>query len=222
MEFRLLGWPADGVVLRLDHREYAYAGKFVMSSTGKAVALDRDGIDDGRDGDERGGRPGDESDDRHGEDGAGEFRLPEDPKREFVAPAGAVAFNEDRTDPGALWLRYVTVRGDRRGEGIGPRLCAFVVGRAAERGYERVRIAVNNAYSYEALHKVGFAWTGRGTGIAELVLERPADRPAVVDPDAYGEGLATIAAREDVGDDERAFARRKRDRGPPTVEGASG
>ena len=90
--------------------------------------------------------------------------------------------------------------------------------RAAERGYERVRIAVNNAYSYEALHKGGFAWTGRETGIAELVLERPADQPAVVDPDAYREGLATIVARGDVGDDERAFAERKRERGPPAVD----
>ncbi|QZX99379.1 GNAT family N-acetyltransferase [Halobaculum rubrum] len=200
MEVRLLGWPVDGIVLRLDHREYAYAGKFVMSSTGKAVAVDGDDGDDG-------------------DDGPGEFRLPDDPKREHVAPAGAVAFNEDRTDPGALWLRYVTVRRDRRGEGIGPRLCGFVVARAAERGYERVRIAVNNAYSYEALHKVGFAWTGRETGIAELVLERPADQPAALDSDTYREGLATIAARGDVGEDERAFARRKRERGPPAVDG---
>lgn len=202
MELRLLGWPDDGVVIRLDHREYAYAGKFVMSSTGKAVAVD-----------------GGDTDDSSGE--SAEFRVPDDPKRGYVAPAGAVAFNEDRTDPGALWLRYVTVRRDRRGEGIGPRLCAFVVARAAGRGYERVRIAVNNAYSYEALHKVGFAWTGRETGIAELVLERPADEPAAVDPDTYRDGLATIAAREDVGDDERAFARRKRGRGPPAVDGGA-
>ncbi|WP_435065672.1 GNAT family N-acetyltransferase [Halobaculum sp. EA56] len=200
MEFRLLGWPGDDVVLRLDHRAYAYAGKFAMSTTGKAVALDADGA---------------------GDDPA-EFAVPAEPKREYVDPAAVVAFSADRTDPDALWLRYVSVRRGRRGDGVGPRLCRFVVGRAAERGYERVRIAVNNAYSYEALYKVGFAWTGRETGIAELVLERPAEEPAALDPAAYREGLATIAARDDVGDGERAFAERKRERGPPDVVDGGG
>ncbi|MFC6785665.1 GNAT family N-acetyltransferase [Halobaculum halobium] len=215
MEFRLLGWPSDGVVLRLDHREYAYAGKFAMSSTGKAVALG------GTEGAERNGSDGsDENDENDGD--AAEFRIPDDPKREYVAPAGAVAFNEDRTDPDALWIRYVTVRRERRGSGVGPPLCSFVVDRAAERGYERVRIAVNNAYSYEALSKAGFAWTGRETGIAEVVLDRPATGPARRDPDAYREGLATIAARDDVDEEERAFAEGKRERGPPEIGGDSG
>ena len=40
MEFALLGWPEDGHSLRLDYREFAYAGKFVMTSTGKAVVGD--------------------------------------------------------------------------------------------------------------------------------------------------------------------------------------
>jgi len=43
MEFALLGWPDDDHPLRLDYREFAYAGKFVMTSTGKAVAGD-DGV----------------------------------------------------------------------------------------------------------------------------------------------------------------------------------
>jgi GNAT superfamily N-acetyltransferase len=38
MEFALLGWPGEGPTLDLDHRQFAYAGKFVMSATGKAVA----------------------------------------------------------------------------------------------------------------------------------------------------------------------------------------
>jgi len=38
MEFAFLGWPDDGPTLQLDWREFSYAGKFVMSSTGKAVA----------------------------------------------------------------------------------------------------------------------------------------------------------------------------------------
>ncbi|MFB6082328.1 MAG: GNAT family N-acetyltransferase [Halanaeroarchaeum sp.] len=42
MQFAVLGWPADGPTLDLDWRRFAYAGKFVMSNTGKAVAR-RDG-----------------------------------------------------------------------------------------------------------------------------------------------------------------------------------
>jgi len=40
MEFALLGWPEDGHRLRLDHEQFPYAGKFVMTSTGKAVIGD--------------------------------------------------------------------------------------------------------------------------------------------------------------------------------------
>ena len=43
MEFTLLGWPEDGHRLRLDYEQFAYAGKFVMTSTGKAVIGD-DGV----------------------------------------------------------------------------------------------------------------------------------------------------------------------------------
>lgn len=171
MELELLGWPPDGPTLRLDHRRFSYAGKFVMSATGKAVAR---------------------------EDG------------ELV---GAVAFNEDRTDPDALWLRYVTVRADRRGEGIGPRLLAFVRERAHDRGYERVRIAVNNPFAYEACYRAGFGYTGRRTGIAELVLERPGDRST----ERYQEGLDEFRGR-DLSADEEAFLDRKRGDDPPELE----
>ncbi len=37
MEFELLGDIEDGPTLRLHHEEFAYAGKFVMSNTGKIV-----------------------------------------------------------------------------------------------------------------------------------------------------------------------------------------
>lgn len=40
MEFVLLGWPEDAHPLFLDHEQFAYAGKFVMTSTGKAVVGD--------------------------------------------------------------------------------------------------------------------------------------------------------------------------------------
>ncbi|MDR9381632.1 MAG: GNAT family N-acetyltransferase, partial [Natronomonas sp.] len=107
----LLGWPSDGPTLRLDYRRFSYAGKFVMSNTGKAIIRDP----------ERSGTANSEFDD------------------DVLA---AVAFNADRTDSTTLWLRYVTVREDRRGEGLGPRLCRFAVDRADDRGYDRVRIAV--------------------------------------------------------------------------------
>ena len=129
----------------------------------------------------------------------GEPTIP-DPREGYTEGVlAAVAFNEDRTD-GALWLRYVTVRADRRGEGLGPRLCAFVRDRAHERGYDTVRIAVNNPYAYEALYKAGFGFTGRETGLAELVLEHPGDRSGT----RYRDGLSRFSERE-LSSAERAF-----------------
>ncbi|MFB6142032.1 MAG: GNAT family N-acetyltransferase [Halorientalis sp.] len=170
MELAVLGWPPDGPTLRLDHERFSYAGKFVMSSTGKAVA-------------------------REGED--------------LVA---AIAFNEDRTDADTLWLRYVTVRADRRGEGIAPRLARFVTARARERGYERVTIAVNNPFAYEALYRAGFGFTGEETGIAELVLAFPSDRPA----EDYRAGLDRFRDR-DLSDAEAAFLADREGATPPAV-----
>ena len=188
MEPTLLGWPAEGPTLRLDYREFSYAGKFVMSNTGKAVVSDPEPA---------AGREGEEFD------------------RGILA---AVAFNEDRTDPSTLWLRYVTVRRDRRGEGLGPRLCRFVADRADSRGYGRLRIAVNNPFAYEALYRSGFSYTGEGTGIAELVLERPAADPvAGRSTHRYQEGLDEYRGR-DLSGDERAFLEGKRGREPPPVE----
>ena len=40
MEFVVLGWPPDGPVVELDYEVFPYAGKFVMTSTGKAVVRD--------------------------------------------------------------------------------------------------------------------------------------------------------------------------------------
>lgn len=180
MEFAVLGWPPDGPTLRLDWQRFSYAGKFVMSSTGKAVVRDPDRAS-----------------------GDGEFAT------DVLA---AVAFNADRTDPDALWLRYVTVREDCRGEGLGPRLCAVVADHATDRGYDRVRIAVNNPYSYEALYKAGFGYTGRETGLAELVLERPGDRSLA----RYRAGLDRFRER-DLSDAEREFVE-TRDGVPATVD----
>lgn len=176
--FDLLGWPDDEIKLSLDHERFAYAGKFVMSNTGKAVA-------------------------RVGSQGADS------------AIVAAVAFNADRTDPEVLWLRYVTVAHDRRGEQLGPELCLFVIREARER-YERARIAVNNPFAYEALYRAGFVFTGRETGIAELVLERPVDAPADQDPARYRVGLDRFRAR-DLSEPETAFVE-NRETPPPVID----
>ncbi|WP_135822710.1 GNAT family N-acetyltransferase [Halostella litorea] len=187
MDLDLLGWPPDGPTLRLDYERFSYAGKFVMSNTGKAVV--RPGADDDRD--------LSEADD----DSEGEAGTPADQGDDYDAVLAAAAFNEDRTDAGTLWIRYITVRKDLRGEGIGPDLADFVADRAADRGYERVRIAVNNPFAYEALYKAGFGYTGETTGIAELVLERPGDRSA----ERYRAGMAEFRGRGNLSDAERAF-----------------
>ncbi|WP_224449505.1 GNAT family N-acetyltransferase [Haloprofundus salilacus] len=198
MEFLVLGWPegGGGPTLRLDYREFSYAGKFVMSNTGKAVVRVEDE------------EPADEA---QGE--ADEF------DRDVLA---AVAFNEDRTDASTLWIRYVTVHEDRRGDGVGPKLAAFLAVRARERGYDRLRIAVNNPFAYEALYKAGFAYTGRQTGLAELVLERQLGdeddgsdrRRECRDRETYQSGLDVYRERG-LGEAERAFLESRADAEPP-------
>lgn len=185
--YEILGWPPDGPKLPLDHERFSYAGKFVMTNTGKAVAR------------EDGGEGEDESTDG-----------------EIVA---AVAFNEDRTDASTLWLRYVTVARDRRGEGIGPRLLALVRDRAIERGYDRLQIAVNNPYAYEALHRVGFRYTGETTGIAELILAYDPDYTGGVDNRRYRSGLEEFLER-DLSEGERQFLEEKLASGSPAVDDA--
>lgn len=174
MEFALLGWPEDDHPLRLDYREFAYAGKFVMTSTGKAVV---------------------------GDDGV----------------VAAAAFDADRTDPDTLCIRYITVRQDRQGEGLGPRLLRFVCKRARERGYERLTIGVNNPFSYQAAYRAGFAFTGEETGLAELTLEWPGDRSR----ERYRAGLV-VFSRRDLSGDEEAFLSEKLDSQPPDVVEAPG
>jgi GNAT superfamily N-acetyltransferase len=44
MEYKILGYPPDGPTLELDYREFAYAGKFVMSNTGKSIVTESDEI----------------------------------------------------------------------------------------------------------------------------------------------------------------------------------
>jgi GNAT superfamily N-acetyltransferase len=163
MEFVCLGWPPNAPTLRLDHRRVAYAGKFVLDTTGKAVVRD----------------PAVEGDGEYDDD-----------------VLAAAAFSADRTDGDRLCVRYVTVRRDRHGERLGPRLLAFVADRAASRGYDRLRIAVNNPAAYRAAYRAGFAFTGDETGMTELVCERPADRPANRAPERYRDGLERYRGRD--------------------------
>jgi GNAT superfamily N-acetyltransferase len=171
MDFVVLGWPADEPTLRLDHEQFSYAGKFVMSQTGKTVVRDDDG-----------------------------------------SILAAVAFDPDRTDPDTLRLRYVTVRADRRGEGIGPLLLRFTAERALERGYGGVCIAVNNPFAYEAAYRAGFAFTGESTGIAELVCAYGADRGT----ETYQAGLDCYRER-DLSAAERDFLADRENAAPPAV-----
>jgi GNAT superfamily N-acetyltransferase len=126
----------------------------------------------------------------------------------------AVSFSPDRTDETTLRLRYVTVREDRQGERLGPRLCAFVARRGRERGYDRVAIAVNNPFAFVSLYRAGFGATGETTGIAERVLRYP--DPTDRDPAAYRAGLAAFAER-DLPDDALEFVEERRDGDPPPV-----
>lgn len=173
MECRVVGWPDNGPSLDLDHERFAYAGKFVMTRTGKTVAEE-----------------GDE-------------------------PLAAVAFSRDRTDDAVWWVRIVTVRHDRRGEGIGPLLLDFTAARLLERG-RAVRIAVNNPFAYEAAYKAGFGYTGEETGVAELVLERPDDR----DTEAYRAGLDVYCARDGLSAAEREFLAERDGTVPPLLAGS--
>ena len=201
MEFALLGWPVDEPRLRLDYRRFSYAGKFVTGNTGIAVV--------------RGEPPADYR-------AAPSDSLPPLPEgldeSEFVGGIlAAVAFNADRTDPDTLWLRYLTVRNDLRGSGLalGPQLAAFITDRAAAKGYETVRIAVNNVFSYHALYKSGFAFTGRETGVAELVLERPVAKRAERSTATYQRGLDEFREREGLSTTERDFLAAHKDAEPP-------
>jgi GNAT superfamily N-acetyltransferase len=204
MEFELLGWPADGPTLRLDYEQFSYAGKFVMSATGKAVVRNGNSDSPGwTEGEDSGGPTGaDGSDGTRGGDGEYDTDV-----------LGAVAFDADRTDGTTLRCRYITVRRDHRGEGLGPRLLRFVADRALDRGYDRVSIAVNNPYAYEAAYRAGFAYTGDRTGLAELLCATP---PEDAGRERYQAGLDHYRER-DLTPEEEAFLA-ARDDPPETVD----
>ncbi|WP_418281668.1 GNAT family N-acetyltransferase [Halorubrum sp. DTA98] len=199
MEYALVGDSGSGATLRLDYRAFAYAGKFVLGAPGKAVLRTADGSS------------------AVPEWEPGESLPPTvDPDAFDDDVVAAVSFSPDRTDPSCCRLRYVTVHVDRRGEGLGPELIAHTVSRLEARGYDEVRIAVNNPFAYEAMYKIGFAYTGERTGIAELELARPVDAPASAhgDVDRYQSGLDRFRKR-DLGGTEARFLAERSATGPP-------
>jgi GNAT superfamily N-acetyltransferase len=127
-----------------------------------------------------------------------------------VAIAAATAFDPDRSDGDAVRIRAITVRDDRRGEGIGARLAAFTRAALHGRGWDRVLIAVATPVGYHALHKAGFADTGETTGLRERVLAHPP--PA--DPVPYATGLRWYLDH-DPSSAERAFVTARAEGGPP-------
>lgn len=204
MEFALLGWPADKPRLRLDYRRFSYAGKFITGKTGIAVVR---------------GDPPENHSEPPAVDALGSLPDGLDESAFDDGILAAVAFTVDRTDPDTLWLRYLTVRADLRGSGhrLGPRLAVFITEQAAEKGYETARIAVNNVFSYHALYKAGFSYTGRETGLAELLLERPTETPAAASTSTYHDGLDQFRQCEGLSAAETSFLAAHTDATPPEV-----
>ena len=193
MEFALLGWPAADPTLRLDYRRFSYAGKFVTGGTGVAV-IRRETAASATATDEATTEANDDDSTGDPENKTESLAsLPDGVAESDFADGilAAITFSPDRTDPSTLKIRYLTVRDDLRGEGrqLGPRLVAFLTSRAAAAGYDRIAIAVNNAFSYHALYKAGFTYTDRETGLAELVLDRPISEPAGASLSGYQRGL---------------------------------
>lgn len=191
MEYAVIATPDDALGLRLDWARFSYAGKFVMTNTGKAVAVEASVLEDPE--------------------------WPPDPQdAQAAGVVGAVSFNRDRTDPDTAWLRYVTVRDTVRGQEIAPRLCAMTVDWLHdEMNVSRVRIAVNNPYAFEALYKAGFGWTGEETGLRERVLEFPP--PSRQDVAGQYRGGLRSYLETDVTPEERAFIGSRLSRGPPPI-----
>lgn len=188
MEFEILGHPPDAPTLRLDHERFAYAGKFVMSNTGKAVV--RDPAESADSGTAAGSGA---SDDRGGD-----------------SLVGAASFSTDHDNTACARIRYVTVREKRRGEGIGPRLLRFTAEALLDR-FGTVAIGVNNPMAYNACYRAGFVWPGEKTGMAELLMRYA---PGEAETDRYRAGIGVFDRRE-LPEPHRAVIERNREADPP-------
>jgi len=125
----------------------------------------------------------------------------------------AASFNSDHAAPDTARIRYVTVRRDRRGEGIGSALLA-AAGRVLSERHDRVAIAVNNPVAYRACYTAGFAFTDEETGLAELRMAYGGDRSA----ERYEAGLDRFRDRDLPADQRAVLDRPLPDRrSPPAV-----
>ena len=146
---------------------------------------------------------------------AGKFRVPggkavtHEEETSEDGTVAALSFSPDRAEDEAVRVRYITVRDDLRGEGVGSSLLEYAADRLLE-SYEAVRISVNNPYSYVAARKADFGWTGEETGLAELVMERPCPCDADEEGPRHLEALFAFEER-DLSDEEVEFVRRKLD-----------
>jgi len=110
----------------------------------------------------------------------GKAVLTRRPDRPTAAAAIIAALSTDRhrIQENRLVVRTIDVRREARGNGWGPLLLRSVLPAVATAGFETIQINVNNPFAYIAACKAGFGWTGRTTGLAELIMTRPTDRPS--------------------------------------------
>jgi len=147
---------------------------------------------------------------------AGKFVTPRTGKavaRDDGTTVGATAFNEDYSDEDTYRIRYVTVREERRGEGVGPRLLRYTAAAVTDET-TAVRIAVNNPIAYQACYRAGFVSTGEETGIAELLLRYAPETDRSTD--RYQAGLS-VFQRRDLPQRQLSVLRRHVDDSPPPV-----
>ena|GEM_PF-2318745 len=151
---------------------------------------------------------------------AGQYRLrrygkavltsrPDRPTR-AVDIVAAVTIDRHRLHPDRLVVRRVDVRRAHRGHGWGPALLASLLPVAAAEGFRTVQANVNNPFAYVAATKAGFAWTGRTTGLAELIMRRPTDHPASCVDGRFIAGLTMFRRRRPSPAGRRLIARYRR------------
>jgi predicted acetyltransferase len=85
----------------------------------------------------------------------------------------AASFNFDRTDKKIAWIRCISIRKDKRREGIGHNLILYITKKIVGGVPVCVRVAVNNPIAYDTFYKAGFEYTGNEVGLCELILEYP-------------------------------------------------
>jgi hypothetical protein len=107
----------------------------------------------------------------------------------------AVTTDRHRRHRDRLVVRRVDVRRDARGQGWGPALLQAVLPAAAAADFHTAQINVNNPFAYIAVSKAGFVWTGRTTGLAELIMIRPTDRPCTPTHGRFIAGLSLYRRR---------------------------